>query len=87
MTDLTSRTVVVKDLLIVSIGDSAASGEGNPDKAQQMHWSGLWVNAGPVWKDERCHRSVNEGPAQAALEIEIKPSYISDISILCMLWC
>jgi lysophospholipase L1-like esterase len=29
---LQSKTIVLRDILVVSIGDSAASGEGNPDK-------------------------------------------------------
>jgi hypothetical protein len=55
--------VVVKDLLIVSIGDSYASGEGNPDFVRH----GL---KSAKWEDGRCHRSATAGPAQAALKIE-----------------
>jgi len=59
----TMQRVVLKDLLIVSIGDSYASGEGNPD-----------VPRGPTspgsWQDRRCHRSRFSGPAQAAWELE-----------------
>jgi hypothetical protein len=70
MADLTTRTVVVKNLLIVSIGDSYASGEGNPDQPQRFDFTGLFVEKGPEWEDKNCHRSANAGPAQAALEIE-----------------
>ena len=38
--------VVVHDFLVVSIGDSVASGEGNPD-----------VPGAPLWYDRPCHRS------------------------------
>ncbi len=59
----TMQRVVLKDLLMVSIGDSYASGEGNPD-----------VPRGPTtpgsWQDRRCHRSRFAGPAQAAWELE-----------------
>ena len=55
--------VAVKDLLIVSIGDSFASGEGNPDIPRKG-------TRAPQWEDEPCHRSANAGPAQAALSIE-----------------
>lgn len=60
----TMQRVSVSDVLIVSIGDSYASGEGNPD-----------VLLGPAtpageWQDRRCHRSRLSGPAQAALELE-----------------
>ena len=52
------KAVIVQDWLIVSIGDSVASGEGNPDEP------------GPVWEDRQCHRTSAAGPAQAALAIE-----------------
>src|ERR1051325_30220 len=55
--------VTLKDLLIVSIGDSFASGEGNPDKTRADP-------GGVKWIDERCHRSEWAGPARAALIIE-----------------
>jgi len=51
------------DLLIVSIGDSIAAGEGNPDRE-----SGL---PGHVkWTLRRCHRSLLSGHAEAALAAE-----------------
>ncbi len=54
--------VVVQDWLIVSIGDSVASGEGNPDIS----------GGGPSgWENEQCHRSAAAGPAQAAMDIEL----------------
>lgn len=52
------------DLLIVSLGDSYASGEGNPDVRR-----GTTTPAGE-WQDRRCHRSRLSGPAQAALDLE-----------------
>jgi lysophospholipase L1-like esterase len=55
--------VAVKDLLIVSIGDSFASGQGNPDIPKQGSTRAKWV-------DSTCHRSEFAGPAQAALSIE-----------------
>jgi lysophospholipase L1-like esterase len=48
----------VRDLLVVSLGDSVASGEGNPD------------GPGPRWLERRCHRSLRSGAAQAALAAE-----------------
>jgi hypothetical protein len=55
-----SRDIVVQDWLIVSLGDSVASGEGHPAKRR------------PTWREgaEGCHRSVAAGPLQAALRIE-----------------
>jgi hypothetical protein len=59
-----TQDVVVKDLLIVSLGDSYASGEGNPEYART---SGQALGD---WVDDRCHRSSVAGPAQAARQIE-----------------
>src|SRR5438876_7791808 len=75
--DSVRDTVVVKDWLIVSIGDSYASGEGNPDIPQRFDHSGLTVTSGPKWEDRRCHRSEFSGPAQAALAIERADSLTS----------
>jgi hypothetical protein len=78
--DSMMMAVHVKDLLIVSLGDSYASGEGNPDIAQSgVAIDYLGISAGvlarirvahrPVWQDRRCDRSGWAGPAQAALQI------------------
>jgi lysophospholipase L1-like esterase len=55
------QQVVVRDLLIVSLGDSVASGEGVPDRP------GLGDAA---WQSRRCHRSAKAGPAAAARLLE-----------------
>jgi hypothetical protein len=52
----TVREVTVRDLLVVSFGDSSASGEGN--------------RASTGWEDGRCHRSRTSGPALAAKYLE-----------------
>jgi hypothetical protein len=75
------QTVTVKDKLIVAIGDSYGSGEGNPDKPQTYEYrtypdplSGMQVRyvvkERPKWADQRCHRSSYAGPAQAARDLE-----------------
>jgi hypothetical protein len=70
------QEVVVKDYLIVSIGDSFASGEGNPDIPGSLWYfpfpvPGMWfVDNHPRWQYARCGRSIWGGPAQAALAIE-----------------
>jgi|SRR5215218_1283555 len=51
------------DQLILSIGDSVASGEGNPDVRGR-------IGRPPRWLLARCHRSLLSGHAQAALLIE-----------------
>jgi hypothetical protein len=58
------KTVVVKDLLIVVVGDSYASGEGNPEYRR-----GPGQTYGD-WVDDRCHRSSFAGSPRAAREIE-----------------
>lgn len=52
-----SGEVKINDYLIFSIGDSVASGEGNP------HSQGVWAYA-------PCHRSSYAGATQAALKLE-----------------
>jgi hypothetical protein len=71
-----TQTVNPRDYLIVSIGDSYGSGEGNPDVPQKFATDPIlgiqlpWVLRGPRWEDKRCHRSATAGPAQAALQLE-----------------
>lgn len=55
-----SNIVVLRDLLIVGIGDSNASGEGNPDVA----------GTGARWIDPRCDRSHFGYQAQTASVLE-----------------
>jgi hypothetical protein len=72
------QDVYIKDYLIVSIGDSLASGEANPDIPQDIWYnpSPLWndpdwiVEEEAKWQDARCHRSALAGAAQAALAME-----------------
>jgi PKD repeat protein len=82
-TDSITKTVVVKDILIVALGDSYGSGEGNPDLPIQYDSFGF-VKSGARWTDSlqdpllwgdnrfhsRCHRSAWAGPTQAALSLE-----------------
>lgn len=55
--------ITIKDLLIVSLGDSVASGQGNPDLERRGSRAAKWV-------DKLCARSSIAGPAQAAFSIE-----------------
>lgn len=52
----TVQEVTVRDLLVVTFGDSSASGEGN--------------KASSGWEDRQCHRSRTSGPALAAQYLE-----------------
>ena len=65
--DSARQPVRVKDLLVVSIGDSIASGEGNPYATE--HLVNVDVNGNEIripkdatWQDERCHRSGSPVP-------------------------
>src|SRR3954451_12827728 len=73
----------LKDFLIVSMGDSLASGEGNPDVRGDYDPVGPDQLAG--WKDQRCHRSALSGPALAARAIEKADphSSVTFISVAC----
>jgi lysophospholipase L1-like esterase len=53
-------TVTIRDTLIVGLGDSIASGEGDPDRG----------TAFVSWQDPRCHRSAKGFEAQTAAQLE-----------------
>ncbi len=62
-----AQNVQPRDLLVVSIGDSIASGEGNP------HTDGIATYPNQTyetWEDAACHRSARSGPALAAAQLE-----------------
>jgi GDSL-like lipase/acylhydrolase family protein len=63
-----TQPVTVQDWLIVSLGDSVASGEAVPDRPHAL-------NAG--WQSPRCHRSARAAPAKAAREIEQQDDHSS----------
>ena len=61
----------VRNLLMVAMGDSYASGEGNPRNVQAwIRQGGAFTSFSPYWDDDPCNRSVHGGPAQAALALE-----------------
>lgn len=73
----------VRDLLIVGLGDSFASGEGNPDTPVEFSDSQRHKNLYPrrknndasgsaQWIDELCHRSLYGHQSRAALQIAIE---------------
>ncbi|MFL6033814.1 MAG: FG-GAP-like repeat-containing protein, partial [Gaiellaceae bacterium] len=70
-TATTTQDIELRDLLIVSLGDSVASGEGNPDipwDLSPFQQGGLFAT--PKWELSQCHRSALAGPARAALQLE-----------------
>ena len=67
----TSVNAQVKNILILSLGDSYASGEGNPRNVNAwIQQGGLFASFRPYWDDDACHRSTHSAPAQAALALE-----------------
>ena len=73
----------VKDILILGLGDSYASGEGNPDipvALDESHRSeNLYparingdVSGSAIWLDQLCHRSLYSHQLRAALQIGIE---------------
>jgi hypothetical protein len=78
-----STDIKVKDLLIVGLGDSFASGEGNPDvpvrfdanrRARNVYpkRKGTDASSNAQWLDELCHRSLYSHQLRAALQIGIE---------------
>jgi TolB protein len=59
--------VPFRDYFIVSLGDSVASGEGNPDKTSTN--PEIWAS-NEVWQSQKCHRTARSGPSRAALDLE-----------------
>ena len=63
-----TQTIRVRDLLIVSIGDSVGSGEAVPDVPGLNR---------AEWNSARCHRSGRASPAKAAARIEADDPHTS----------
>jgi hypothetical protein len=55
-----AETVQVRDVLIASIGDSFASGEGNPDRPTD--WSFLKAQPNRPWGSDLQNRWLGRGP-------------------------
>ena len=60
---IVEESINLRDLFIVSIGDSFAAGQGTPEKPRNGLHTARWV-------DKPCHRSSWSGPARAAIVIE-----------------
>lgn len=71
----TSKTAQFRDLLIASLGDSAASGEGDPDAPNGDETSVRWASPQPQedqpnLEGARCDRSGRAATVKAAADIE-----------------
>ena len=73
--DARSIDMDVRNILMVALGDSYASGEGNPRNVR------AWLRQGgslvPYWDDDPCNRSARGAPALAALALERASRYTS----------
>jgi lysophospholipase L1-like esterase len=78
----------VKDLLIAGLGDSFASGEGNPNQPVAFSQNRRFRNMYPErrrndaggnarWTDELCHRSLYGQQLRAALQIAVENPQVS----------
>ena len=72
----------VRNYVLVSMGDSYASGEGNPRNINAyLEEAGLFTSFTPYWDDAACARSTHSAPARAALELE-KSSPHSSVTLI-----
>lgn len=83
-----TQTIRVRSLLVVSLGDSYSSGEGVPDldyaRAQGPALADSAGSALPrpaVWWDQRCHRSLNSAPAQAAMDLARRDDHVQVVFV------
>ncbi len=67
-------TIMIKDLKFVALGDSFASGEGNPHVTFNQGTPGSFFNPARLteWWDHRCHRSLLAASAQTAIMLAQK---------------
>lgn len=72
-----NQTIRIRDLLIVSLGDSYGSGEGAPDQPYEYHPVFGSPSREVQWLDKRCHRSANAGAYQAARALEFMDPHTS----------
>lgn len=67
--DTAAMSASVDNILFVAMGDSYASGEGNPRNVDAFLAQGA-AGFTPYWDSDDCNRSVHGAPAQAALRLE-----------------
>ena len=72
-TNATSQIVTLRDKLVVAVGDSFASGEGNPESQNDV----------PDWIDEQCHRSDAAWPARVARSLENRSTVVTFLTFAC----
>ena len=75
----TEQTASMRDLVVVALGDSFASGQGNPD-LRGLPPANLF---GSAFSDEQCHRSRYAWPQQAAELLEDADTTVTFLSFAC----
>lgn len=65
-----TKQLYPKDILVVSMGDSVASGEGNPDIRWVYDAASDRTVTAPRWADDTCHRSALSAHVLAARKLE-----------------
>ncbi|MBC8035809.1 MAG: hypothetical protein H7X89_01130 [Rhizobiales bacterium] len=81
-------SAAVRDILIASLGDSFASGEGNPNRPAEFGDGSRYRNLYPlrkdnhvggsaVWTDQLCHRSLYGQNLRAALQLAVESRQIA----------
>jgi hypothetical protein len=78
---------VPEDYLVVSLGDSYGSGEGNPDAPRESEWCMEWrelfrCRYRALWMDERCHRSAYAATIRAGLGMINNPQQRGAVTIV-----
>jgi len=74
------RVLFLRDALVVSLGDSLSSGEGNPDELRQF----LGNNIIPAkWSDKQCHRSAKSWSARVARAVESATTSVTFLNFAC----
>lgn len=75
---VTSRKITPKTIVVVSLGDSVASGEGSPITNATSGTSATWTNTS-------CHSSPYAGPALAAQQLEVSDPHtaVTFIQLAC----
>lgn len=73
--------IKIQDMLIISMGDSSASGEGNSMTHSELVNLGypddILTQINFDWLDRRCHRSLHSGHAYMAKELEESDAHTS----------
>ena len=80
--------IKVRDILIVSLGDSYSSGEGNPHRHAGFLSDPIWAPGGNVIESEknyRAARSIYSAPAQAAWMLEREDPHTS-VTFISLAW-